>query len=301
MPRKIIAAVVLVVVLGIVGLSSVFTVSEQQQAIVLQFNAYVRDAKNAGLHFKIPFFQSVQYYDKRVLDYEVDLGEIPTSDQKQLLVDAFVRYRIDDPLKFYNTARSTQAFEARGSVQKGLLPAIVEAEVRAVFGRVDLATLLTPERAELMSEIARRVRTQADSWGVKMIDVRLKRLDLPRQNSNAVIERMETQRRQEAVKIRAEGDKESQRYTAEADKKVRIILAEADKKSQILRGEGEGKAQEIFNKAFGADPIFFEFWQCMQSVREGLADGTRYVGAPSGEILFQFCIAPKTMSGTTRN
>jgi membrane protease subunit HflC len=236
-----------------------------------------------------------------VLDYEVDLGEIPTGDQKQLLVDAFVRYRIVDPLKFYNTARSTVAFEARGSVQKGLLPAIVEAEVRAVFGRVDLATLLTPKRAELMSEITRRVRAQADNWGVEMIDVRIKRLDLPRQNSNAVIERMETQRRQEAVKIRAEGDKESQRITAEADKRVRIILAEADKKSQILRGEGEGKAQEIYNKAFGADAEFFEFWQCMITVREGLALGTRYVGTPSGDILFQFCVSPKRQGVSSRN
>ena len=292
MSKRLIAAGVGIIVLGIVALSSVFTVKEAEQAIVLQLGAFVRVESKPGLHFKAPFIQNVSYFDKRVLDFEADLGEINTSDQKQTVVDTYTRYRIKDALKFFQTARSIENFEARRD--DAPLNAYIKSTVRQVFGRVELTTLLTAKRAEVMKDITKRVHDEMDRFGVEVIDVRLKRIDLPQQNADAVQQRMETQRRQEAIKIRAEGDKESQRIRADADKQVRVIRAEAEQKANILRGEGEGTAQEIFNRAFGQDKDFFEFWQCMQTVRDGLATGTRLVGTPSAELLFQLCKNPRT-------
>jgi membrane protease subunit HflC len=292
MPRSFIAAGVGVIFLGLIGMSSTFVVQEQDQAVVLAFGRFVRVEQQPGLHLKYPWpFQEVRYYDKRVLDFEADLGEINTSDQKQTIVDTYTRYRITDPLKFFQTAGTIEGFESRR--EEAPLNAFIKSNVREVFARVDLATLLTAKRAEVMKEITKRVHDQLTSFGVEVIDVRLKRIDLPQQNREAVQQRMETQRRQEAIRIRAEGDKESQRIRAEADKQVRVIRAEAEQKANILRGEGEGTAQEIFNRAFGQDKDFFEFWQCMQTVREGLASGTRLVGTPSAELLFQLCKNPR--------
>lgn len=291
MSKKLIAAGVGVIALGIVGLSSVFTVKEAEQAIVLQLGAFVRLESKPGLHFKLPFIQNVSYFDRRVLDFEADLGEINTSDQKQTVVDTYTRYRITDALKFFQTARSIENFEARRD--DAPLNAIIKSNVRQVISRVDLATLLTAKRAEVMKDITKRVHGEMERFGVEVIDVRLKRIDLPQQNADAVQQRMETQRRQEAIRIRAEGDKESQTIRADADKRVRVIRAEAEQKANILRGEGEGTAQEIFNRAFGQDKDFFEFWQCMQTVREGPTSGTRLVGTPSADLLFQLCRNPR--------
>ncbi len=292
MSRRLIASGVGIVLLGIIGLSSIFTVQEAEQAIVLELGRFVRVENKPGLHFKVPFIQTVSYFDKRVLDFEADLGEINTKDQKQTVVDTYTRYRITDVLKFFQTARSIENFEARRP--DAPLNALIKSNVLQVFGRVDLATLLTAKRAEVMKEITKRVHDEMERFGVEIIDVRIKRIDLPQQNADAVQQRMETQRRQEAIRIRAEGDKESQRIRADADKQVRVIRAEAEQKANILRGEGEGQAQEIYNKAFGQDKDFFEFWQCMQTVRDGLASGsTRLVGMPSAEILIQLCKNPR--------
>ena len=287
MPRKLIAAGVAIIVLGIVALSSLFTVQESEQAIVLELGRFVRLENKPGLHYKVPFIQNVRYFDKRVLDFEADLGEINTSDQKQTVVDTYTRYRITDALKFFQTARATENFEARRD--DAPLNALIKSNVREVFARVELATLLTAKRAEVMREITKRVHDEMERFGVEIIDVRIKRIDLPQQNRDAVQQRMEAQRRQEAIRIRADGDKEAQRIRAEADKQVRVIRAEAEQKGNILRGEGEGTAQEIYNRAFGQDKDFFEFWQCMQTVKDGLATGTRLIGTPSSDLLFQLC------------
>jgi membrane protease subunit HflC len=287
MPRKLIAAGVAIIVLGIVALSSLFTVQESEQAIVLELGRFVRLENKPGLHYKVPFIQNVRYFDKRVLDFEADLGEINTSDQKQTVVDTYTRYRITDALKFFQTARATENFEARRD--DAPLNALIKSNVREVFARVELATLLTAKRAEVMREITKRVHDEMERFGVEIIDVRIKRIDLPQQNRDAVQQRMEAQRRQEAIRIRADGDKEAQRIRAEADKQVRVIRAEAEQKGNILRGEGEGTAQEIYNRAFGQDKDFFEFWQCMQTVKDGLSTGTRLIGTPSSDLLFQLC------------
>jgi membrane protease subunit HflC len=295
MSRRLIALGVGIIVLGIVALSSVFTVKEAEQAIVLELGRFVRVESRPGLHFKLPFIQNVSYFDKRVLDFEADLGEINTSDQKQTVVDTYTRYRVVDALKFYQTVRSIENFEARRDDSP--LNAYIKSTVRQVFGRVELTTLLTAKRAEVMKDITRLVHAEMERFGVEIIDVRLKRIDLPQQNADAVQARMETQRRQEAIRIRAEGDKESQTIRADADKQVRVIRAEAEQRANILRGEGEGTAQEIYNRAFGQDKDFFEFWQCMQTVRDGLASGgTRLVGTPSADLLFQLCKNPQPAS-----
>lgn len=306
MSKSLIAAGIGIIVLGIVALASVFVVNERDQAIVLQFGAFKRQEKTPGLHFMLPW-QSVRYFDKRVLDFDADVGEIPTKDQKQTQVDTYVRYRITDPLRFFQTARSVENFEAKRD--DAVLNSTVRSTVRNVFTQYDLSALLSEQRSTVIHQaILQRVKDAIEkkddpekSFGVEIIDVRIKRIDLPRQNREAVEARMETERRQEATLIRADGERKAQTVRAEADREVRVITARATQRAQILRGEGEGTAQATYNKAFGQDVEFFEFWQCMQSVKDGLGPSTgtsttRYVGIPSSEILFQLCKSPITSS-----
>ena len=270
-----------VVVLGVLISGSVFTVHQQDQALVLQFGDPKREVKDPGLHFKIPFIQNVQYFDKRILDFDANAEEVPTQDQKQLVVDAFTRYRIIDPLKFFQTVNNERGMEIR-------LGNVINASLRAVFGEVALATLLTPERARLVKSIAERVDKQGEEFGINVIDVRIKRVDLPEENSQAIFRRMQTQREQEARRIRAEGQKEAKSIRADADKQSTIIQANARKTSEILRGEGEAGAQKIYNDAYGRDRKFFDFWISMNALREGLGgERTRYIGPPSGDF-FKF-------------
>jgi membrane protease subunit HflC len=281
MSRLRIILVVLLVAIGIVAYLSVYIVHERDQALILQFGKVVKVEKKPGLHYKWPFVQTVQFFDRRVRDYDAAAWEIPTSDQKQVVVDTFARYRIVNPLKFHQTARSTSQFEQN-------LRSIMNATTAAVFARVDLSTLLTPRRAELMEEITKTVRKEVAAFGVNLIDVRVKRLDLPPDNSEAIFRRMETQRRQEATRIRAEGERQAKAIRADADKKSRIIKADAERKSEIIRGEGEAKAQETYNKAYGQDPKFFEFWVSMNALRDSLtSDTTRYIGPADGDF-FRF-------------
>ncbi|MBC8157799.1 MAG: protease modulator HflC [Alphaproteobacteria bacterium] len=272
---------VVVIVLGMLAFSSVFTVHQAEQVMVLQFGKPITVVKEPGLHFKIPFVQNVQSFDRRVLDFDAAAEEVPTRDQKQLVVDSFARYRIVDPLRFFQTVNNTTVMETR-------LGSVINASLRELFGEVALARLLTEERAILMKEIARRVNEEGKAFGINVIDVRIKRVDLPAENSQAIFSRMQTQREQEARKIRAEGGKESKRIKADADKQRTIIEATANKQSEILRGEGEAGAQAIYNDAYGRDREFFDFWVSMDALRQGLQGGnTRYVGPPDNDF-FRF-------------
>ena len=276
-----IAIIVALVIAGFAAMSSVFTVHQSKQALVLQFGNVKRLVTEPGLHFKIPMVQDIVFFDKRVLDFDARAEEVPTRDQKQLVVDAFARYRIIDPLKFFQTVNNELGMEVR-------LGNIINANLRATFGEVGLATLMTPERGRLMQIIADLVRVQSVEFGIDVIDVRIKRIDLPDENSQAIFHRMQTQREQEARKIRAEGDKESKRIRAEADKSVTIIEAHAQRTGDILRGEGEAEAQATYNDAYGRDQEFFDFWVSMNAMREGLVGATtRYVGPPDGDF-FRF-------------
>lgn len=280
-----------IVVVGIALFSSLFTVNEREQALVLQFGEVQRLVSDPGLNFKWPW-QSIARFDKRVLDYDALAVEVPTRDQKQVVVDSFSRYRIVDPLKFFQTVRNEGEMRSR-------LESIVGAELRAEFGKVEMATILTPQRAVLMSRVAKRVAEQGTNFGINVIDVRIKRVDLPQENSEAIFRRMKTQREQEARRIRAEGQKEAQRIRADADKQVRVITAEANKRAQILRGEGDAEAQRTYNEAFGKDKEFYDFWARMRTARESLiGDKTRYVGPPQVDLYRMF--PDVTSGGRTR-
>jgi len=272
---------IVVIVAGFVGFSSLYTVRQDEQALVLQFGEPIRTVTAPGLHFKYPLLQNVAKFDKRVLDFDAETEEVPTRDQKQLVVNAFARYRIIDPLLFFQTVNNEFGMRQR-------LGNVINANLRAVFGEAELARLLTEERAKLIQVIAKRTHDQGRSFGIDVLDVRIKRVDLPEENSQSIFRRMQSQREQEARKIRAEGDADSRRIKAEADKQRTIIVANANRQSEIQRGEGEAEAQRIYNDAYGRDETFFDFWVSMDAMRLGLTgENTRYVGPPDNEF-FRF-------------
>jgi membrane protease subunit HflC len=263
-------------------LSSVFTVQQSQQALVIQFGEPKRVVNEPGLHFKMPLVQEVVYFDKRVLDFDARQEEVPTLDQKQLVVDAFARFRIIDPLKFFQTVNNEQGIQSR-------LATIISSNLRRVLGEVQMSRVLTDERASLMLNIRDRVNKEAAGFGVDVIDVRIRRVDLPEENSQAIFARMKTQREQEARRIRAEGAKDAQVVRAEADKQQRVILAEAQRKSEILRGEGDAESTRIYAGAYGQDPEFFDFWRSMQAMTRALTGNTTaLVGSPEGAFFRYF-------------
>lgn len=273
--------VVAAAVAAFIGLQSVYTVFQTEQALVLQFGKPKRLVSAPGLAFKLPIVENVVFYDKRVLDYDLGAQEIPTSDQKQVVVDSFTRYRIVDPLMFFQTAGNELGMESR-------LSSIVSSNLQNVFGKVAMAVVLTPERSNLMHTIFERVREEGKRFGIEVIDVRLKRVDLPEANSQAIYRQMQTQREQEARKSRAEGDRKAKTIRADADKQATIIMAEAKKTAEISMGEGDAEAQKTYNAAHSRDREFFDFWVSLNAMREGLAgDNTRYIGPPTGDF-FRF-------------
>jgi membrane protease subunit HflC len=273
---------VIVVVIGIVLFGTLFTVDQREQVLVLRVGEPRRVIKEPGLNAKFPFFEDVVRFDRRILDYDARAAEVPTQDQKQLVVDSFARYRITNPLLFFQKVTNETGMELR-------LDRLISSNLRAVFGNATLATLLTLERARLMRTIADRVMEQGREFGIDVIDVRIKHVDLPPENSQAIFRRMQTQREQEARKIRAEGEKESRTIRATADKEATIIRAEAQKTSEILRGEGEAGAQRLYNDAYGRDREFFDFLVSMNALREGLGgESTKFIGSPTGGDFFRF-------------
>lgn len=281
---------VVIIALGITAFSSVFVVHEATQALVVQFGNPQRVNREPGLQFKLPFVQDVIYFDKRVLDFDASAAEIPTLDQKQLVVDAYARFKIVDPLLYFQAVRDEVTAQSR-------LNKLIDASLREFFGGMPLAALLTTQRAELVHQIAANVKENALSFGIEVVDVRIKRVDLPEENSQAIFRRMQTQREQEARGIRAEGGKEAQRIRATADKQQRVIVAEAKKRAEILRGEGDANATKTYNEAFGQDREFFNFYQTMRSLNEGfIGEKTRYVGPPKGD-LFRFFESDSILGG----
>lgn len=268
-------------VLAFISYTTMFTVNEIQQAIILQFGDPKRVIQKAGLNFKIPFVQNVVLLDKRILNLDAPSEEIIASDQKRLIVDAFARFKIKDPLKFYISVGNERVARSR-------LSTIINSRIRGVLGKEELATLVSKERARLMDKITEDVNAEASKLGIEIIDVRIKRADLPQANSEAVYRRMQTERLREAKEFRAEGAEIAQTVRSTADKEVTIILAEANKKSEILKGEGDGKRNKIFADAFGKDPNFFSFYRAMQSYEKSLIGGeTSLILSPDSEF-FRF-------------
>lgn len=258
-----------------------FTVSETQQALVVQFGNPKRTIRDAGLHFKIPFIQQVIYLDKRILNLDPAAQEIIASDQKRLVVDAIARFRIMDPLLTYQTAQNENGAKQR-------LRTIVISNLRQVLGEQAFENLLSGERAQLMLDIRDSVNANAQSMGIEMVDVRLRHVDLPPANSLNIYQRMQSEREREAREARAKGREQAVRIRAQAERERTVLLAVAEKDSSILRGQGDGRAVKIFADAFNTDKEFFEFYRSMQAYRKTMSsEDTTLVLSPDSEF-FKF-------------
>ena len=260
---------------------SVFIVKEVNQAIVLQFGDPKRIISKPGINFKIPFIQNVVFLDKRILNLDTPPEEVIASDQKRLIVDAFARFQIIDPLKFYISVGNERVARSR-------LATIINSRIRSVLGTQELATLLSTDRAVHMGTIQNDVNTEAQNFGITIVDVRIKRADLPPANSEAIYARMQTERQREAKEFRAQGAEMAAKITSTADKEVTVILANANKQSEIMKGEGDGARNRIFAQAFGKDPEFFGFYRAMQSYEKALIGGdTSLILSPDSDF-FKF-------------
>jgi len=278
------ALMALLIVLIGVG-SSAFVVQQTQLALVLRFGEPVlgRGLITApGLHFKIPFIEKVVFMDNRILDLETSKQEVLASDNNRIDVDAFLRYKIVDPLRFYQSVGDTQRAE-------GQLANVLNSAVRRVLGEANMPQIVRDQRAQLMVRIREQVEQEASKFGVTIKDVRIRRADLPRQISEKVYSRMQTERAREAAEFRAQGAEQAQRITSKADRDVVVLRAQAQQQADQLRGEGEAERNGIFAEAYGKDPDFFSFWRSMQAYEAGLKSGdTRLILSPTSQFFRYF-------------
>ncbi len=271
----------ILVVLGVIAYQSLFVVQEINQAIVLQFGDPKKLITKPGLQVKIPFIQNVVFLDRRILSLDPQPEEVIASDQKRLIVDAYARFKIVDPLKFYISVGDERVARSR-------LATIINSRLRSVLGTQSLSTLLSEDRTKQMAIIQEGVNTEAEGFGITIIDVRIKRADLPQANSEAIYKRMQTEREREAKEFRAKGAEMAVTITSTADKEVTVILANAKKQSEIMKGEGDGKRNKIFADAFGRDPDFFSFYRAMQAYEKALIGGdTSLILSPDSDF-FKF-------------
>ena len=273
---------VLAVIAAIVGYSALFTVYQTRLALVVRLGQPVRVVTEPGLNFKIPLIDSVIYVDKRILDLENAAQEVIASDQKRLVVDAFARYRIRDALLFYQSVGTVDAANSR-------LSTLLNAALRRVLGEATLTHVVRDERATLMARVREQLDREAAAFGITVVDVRIRRADLPAENSQAVYDRMKSERKREATEFRAQGSQRAQEIRARADRDVTVIVAEAQSKGDTMRGEGEAERNRIFAEAFGKDPDFFAFYRSMQAYESGLRhNDTRMVLKPDGDFFRYF-------------
>ena len=276
-PKKI-AVLVLVLVFIILGGSSFFYVDQRVQALVLQFGNPIRIIKEPGLQFKIPLMQNVEYFDKRLILFDNAKEEIISSDRKRLIVDAFARYHIIDPLRYYQSVRYEVSLKNR-------LGSILNDSLRQVLGRVPLNNVISDNRANLMEEVGKIVAEEAKEFGLQIEDVRIKRADLPTANSEAIFRRMQTERQQEAAQFRAEGEEQSRKIKAESERERTVLLANAERDGEILRGQGDAIKNKVLGEAFGRDPDFFAFYRSMQAYILALdSKDTTMVLSPDSEF-----------------
>ena len=272
-------------VLVIVGYSSVFTVDMTEQALVVRLGDPVRVVTEPGLNFKAPFIDTVIPIDKRILDLENPSQEVIASDQKRLVVDAFARYRIKNALQFYQSVGSIQA----ANIQ---LTTLLNASLRRVLGEVTFIQVVRDEREALMGRIRDQLDHEAGGYGIQVVDVRIRRADLPEQNSQAVYQRMQTERQREAAEFRAQGSQKAQEIRARADRDVTVLLADATSAAEQIRGQGDSERNRIFADAYNRDPDFFAFYRSMQAYEKSMQRGdTRLVLKPDSDF-FRFFIDP---------
>jgi modulator of FtsH protease HflC len=284
----------LIIVALIVAYGALFTVYQTRQALVVRLGQPVRIVTEPGLHSKIPLIDSVISIDKRILDLENPAQEVIASDQKRLVVDAFARYRIKEPLKFYQTVGTVDGANLQ-------LSTLLNSALRRVLGEATLTQVVRDQREHLMAKVREQLDTEAQAFGISVVDVRIRRADLPEQNSQAVYQRMQTERQQEAAQLRAQGTQRAQEIRAKADREVTVLLADAQSKGEQTRGEGDGERNRIFAEAYGKDPDFFSFYRSMQAYEAGMRpNDTRMLLKPDSEF-FRYFVDPsgKPREGAT--
>jgi len=282
---------VLAVIVLVTAYSALFTVPQTRQALVVRLGQPLRVETEAGLHAKVPLLDSVIYIDRRILDLETPAQEVLASDSKYLIVDAFARYRVRDPLLFYQKVGSTEGANMR-------LSPFLDSVVRRVLGEATLIQVVRDQREELMSRVRQQVDKDSEPLGIEVVDVRIRRADLPEQNSQAVYKRMQTEREREAQEFRSQGTQKAQEIRARADREATVIAAEATSKAEQTRGEGDAERNRIFADAFNKDPDFFAFYRSMQAYDAGLKQGdTRLVIRPDSEFFRFFSDAKGKISG----
>ncbi len=274
--------IVLVLVTGLVAYGTLFTVDEREQAIVMQFGEPKRVIPEPGLAWKIPLIQNVQYYEKRVLNLDPPAENILLSDQKRLIVDVFARYKITDPLLFFQTVRTE-------GVARQRLGGIINGRLREVLGNETLSSVLSDERTRILASIRENVDRETQRFGIALVDVRIRRGDLPDETRDSVYDRMRSEREREAAEFRAQGFEQSERIKSAADREAIVIAAEAKRESEILRGQGEGLRTQILNNAYGQDPDFFNLYRSMQAYSASLqSESTFMVLSPESEFFSFF-------------
>lgn len=282
MSKKTKQILIFLTIFMVIFTSTMFTVDQRQQVLITEFGKPIRVIKDPGIHFKFPLIQESIFFDKRIIDLGISDQEVIASDQKRLIINAFAKYKITDPLKFYTTARTMEGLSAK-------INGILDSSLRQVIGEVTLSQLLTEDRGNVMKKIATEVSLQASIFGIEIIDVRIMRADLPKENSNAIFARMQTEREKEAREIRANGAEIAAKIKAEADKQRIIILAEAQKSSNLIRGKGEAKSNQIYSQSYGVDPEFADFYRSMQAYKKSFKeDKTKFVTSSDGEFFKYF-------------
>ena len=280
-----VVSLILLFVVIIVGYSSVFTVAQTEQVLVVRLGEPVRVVTEPGLNFKAPFIDTVISIDKRILDLENPSQEVIASDQKRLVVDAFARYRIKNALRFYQSVGSIQA----ANIQ---LTTLLNASLRRVLGEVTFINVVRDDREALMNRIREQLDKEADQYGIQVVDVRIRRADLPEQNSQAVYQRMQTERQREAAEFRAQGGQKAQEIRSKADREATVIIAEANSTAEQTRGVGDAERNRLFAEAYGRDPDFFAFYRSMSAYETGLrSNDTRFLLRPDSEF-FRFFANP---------
>ncbi len=268
----------------VIAYGAVFTVYQTRQAIVVRLGKPVDVITQPGLHFKWPLIESVIHIDNRILDLENPAQEVIASDQKRLVVDAFARYKIIDPLRFYQSVSTVEGANSR-------LSTLLNSALRRVLGENTLTRVVRDDRGALMAKVREQLEHEAKDFGVEVVDVRIRRADLPEQNSQAVYQRMQTERQREAAEFRAQGSQRSQEIRARADRDVTVLLADAQATGDAIRGEGDGERNRIFADAFNRDPDFFSFYRAMQAYEAALRGDTRLLLKPDSDF-FRYFVDP---------
>ena len=282
MSKALVALGALAVIGTVVGSSAIFTVDQTEQAMVMQFGNPKRQVSEAGLHFKLPFVQDVVKYDNRALDLDPPSDQVTLNDQKRINVDAYARYRIVDPLRFFQALRTEAQFRSQ-------VGRILNSSVRNSMARNSLSDLLSAKRDDIMSEIQQRLADETKDYGIEVLDVRIVLTDLPPEISQNVYNRMRSERVKEANQLRADGDKAKLQITSRADRDKVVIISEAQRKSQILRGEGDGERNRVLGEAYGKDPKFFAFYRSMTAYRSSMGGGdTNLVLSPDSDFFRYF-------------